>query len=272
MIAFGIASVALLAYLDWITHRELASIILIGGIAGALILFWDRIVEAANLRSTIDQIPAMIRPVIAAVPPVVYFLARGQGTSGAGGIVLVAILLVVGATVVLGPTIDQRLSGFYSARNRLLPLPVRLGLALALPTVIAFMVVHGNLADLPAMFGGTTKTPAVPAGRSGLFFLGTLLAAATGFLLVRDVPRQATESTQVRAGSASPMPPPSTATHVVPAAGMAAWATPDPATQVVANLDPGLPLRIVETVGDWARVEAENGWIGWVDRRLLEPR
>jgi len=58
-------------------------------------------------------------------------------------------------------------------------------------------------------------------------------------------------------------------THLVPPEGMAAWGTPDPQAAIVANLDPGLPLKILETLGDWAHVEASNGWQGWVDGRIL---
>ncbi|MEW6058639.1 MAG: SH3 domain-containing protein [Actinomycetota bacterium] len=58
-------------------------------------------------------------------------------------------------------------------------------------------------------------------------------------------------------------------THRVPAEGMQAWAAPDPASSVVARLDPGLELRVDEVAGAWARVTASNGWTGWVDGRLL---
>ena len=63
-----------------------------------------------------------------------------------------------------------------------------------------------------------------------------------------------------------------TPTHVVPAAGMPAWAAPDPDTQPVATLSGGVELRVVGESGAWARVQGENGWEGWVDGRLLQPR
>jgi len=59
--------------------------------------------------------------------------------------------------------------------------------------------------------------------------------------------------------------------HTVPPEGMPAWAAPDPSQAVVATLDPGLPLRLDELQGDWARVTASNGWVGWVDARRLVP-
>ncbi|HEX7464968.1 MAG TPA: SH3 domain-containing protein, partial [Actinomycetota bacterium] len=71
---------------------------------------------------------------------------------------------------------------------------------------------------------------------------------------------------QVGAVSAAPVWAP---THHVPAEGMQAWAAPDPASAVIARLDPGLGLRVDEVAGAWARVTASNGWTGWVDGRLL---
>ena len=57
--------------------------------------------------------------------------------------------------------------------------------------------------------------------------------------------------------------------HLVPLSGMQAWATPDPALPAVASLEPGLSVQVVEQSGAWARVQASNGWTGWVDARSL---
>lgn len=59
--------------------------------------------------------------------------------------------------------------------------------------------------------------------------------------------------------------------HVVPPGGMPAWTRPDPSEPPVATLDPGLPLQVVETLGEWARIVASNGWSAWVDARRLVP-
>src|SRR5437588_10016680 len=59
------------------------------------------------------------------------------------------------------------------------------------------------------------------------------------------------------------------ATHTVPAEGMAAYATPDPATAPVARLDPHLRVHRLERRGDWMHVVCANGWTTWVDGRLL---
>lgn len=57
-------------------------------------------------------------------------------------------------------------------------------------------------------------------------------------------------------------------THVTPLDGMPTWAGPDP-SQPSAWLDALLPVRVVDTRGDWARVLCANGWAAWVDGRLL---
>lgn len=58
-------------------------------------------------------------------------------------------------------------------------------------------------------------------------------------------------------------------THAVPEGGMMATEAPDPSSEVIATLEPGLPVRVVEWRGDWAQIVAENGWWGWVDGRGL---
>lgn len=57
-------------------------------------------------------------------------------------------------------------------------------------------------------------------------------------------------------------------THVVPAAGMPAWQTPE-SDQPTVPLDPLLPVRLVELRGDWGRIHCANGWTAWVDGRRL---
>ncbi|GAA2493113.1 hypothetical protein [Streptomyces gobitricini] len=56
--------------------------------------------------------------------------------------------------------------------------------------------------------------------------------------------------------------------HVVPAEGLPAWEAPDPGRPTV-PLDPFLPVRLLERLGDWGRVLCANGWSAWVDGRLL---
>ena len=62
------------------------------------------------------------------------------------------------------------------------------------------------------------------------------------------------------------------ATHVVPQGGLPAWSTPDGSQPATANLAAGTELRLVEQLGPWAHVEANNGWTGWVDTARLAAR
>lgn len=64
-----------------------------------------------------------------------------------------------------------------------------------------------------------------------------------------------------------------TPTDTVPGDGMSAWDAPDPARSPVAQLDPWLPVRVLERRPDgWAHVLCSNGWSAWVDGRRLRPR
>ncbi|MFH8498510.1 hypothetical protein [Streptomyces coeruleorubidus] len=57
-------------------------------------------------------------------------------------------------------------------------------------------------------------------------------------------------------------------THVVPQNGMPAWEAPDPSRPTV-DLDPLLPVQLLERQGDWGHVLCFNGWSAWVDGRRL---
>lgn len=59
------------------------------------------------------------------------------------------------------------------------------------------------------------------------------------------------------------------ATHVAPDDGLQAWAEPDPAGAVVATVQPGVRMQLMEQRGAWGRVLFSNGWSGWVDARRL---
>jgi SH3-like domain-containing protein len=61
-------------------------------------------------------------------------------------------------------------------------------------------------------------------------------------------------------------------THLAPAAGMAAWDTPNPAGAPVARIDPGVELQLLEISRDWAHIACANGWSAWVDARTMELR
>lgn len=60
--------------------------------------------------------------------------------------------------------------------------------------------------------------------------------------------------------------------RLVPEGGMQAWAAPNPAAEVAAELAAATHVLVLERRGAWAHVSAETGWTGWVDdRRLVDP-
>lgn len=101
---------------------------------------------------------------------------------------------------------------------------------------------------------------------------GASRAAAAGAPGVAGAPGGAT-ATLAGTPVGAPAPPPArafTPTHRVPAEGLPAWASPDPASAST-SLAGGLPLEVVGRAADWAQVRASNGWTGWVDARRLVP-
>ncbi|MBM4409442.1 MAG: PrsW family intramembrane metalloprotease [Chloroflexi bacterium] len=66
----------------------------------------------------------------------------------------------------------------------------------------------------------------------------------------------------------APAPPAWAPTHLAPPDGLQSWDQPD-ASRPMTLLAAGLPLVVVQRVGDWAQVRAVNGWTGWVDGRRL---
>lgn len=193
------AYVLFFAWLDWITHRSIAFIVVVGGGLILVAAFRSRIAVAITsaaygssaewMRSVVDgwrQLPEGVQRLLVSLTPLLYFLMRGQGTSGAGMAVIVASALVAAVSIFLGHLIDPALQGFYAARDRLLARWFRVVLAPVLGVVIAFLIVHGSLLDLPALFGGETTSPQSPAGMSGWFFLATVLAGVCTVLLLRE--------------------------------------------------------------------------------------
>jgi hypothetical protein len=61
------------------------------------------------------------------------------------------------------------------------------------------------------------------------------------------------------------------ATHRVGSIGAPARTNADPNTPPTVTLQPGTLVRLIEQSGDTARVDADNGWSGWVDVRQLDP-
>lgn len=61
-------------------------------------------------------------------------------------------------------------------------------------------------------------------------------------------------------------------THRTPAAGLQAWAAPDPSQQPILMIPPNVDLVLLGTAGEWAQVRAFNGFVAWVDAKLLVGR
>ena len=185
---FPLVFVVLFTWLDWISHRDLfAAIILFGG--SAVVIFRSEIGARTGLTKVAEQLPPQAKPIFLAIPGLVYYYLRGQGTADptvANAVILFTMGFVV-VVAIFGQKIDARLAGFYESRNRILPRLVRGILAPVLAVLISFAVIHGNLGDLPALFGGTTVAARSPVEVSTLtFVVATLLAAGASFLLLRD--------------------------------------------------------------------------------------
>ncbi|HEY8217148.1 MAG TPA: SH3 domain-containing protein [Acidimicrobiia bacterium] len=60
------------------------------------------------------------------------------------------------------------------------------------------------------------------------------------------------------------------ATHHVPEGGMDWWSDPDPSQEPAGSMEANVPVAVLEDTTGWARVQASNGWEGWVDAGLLE--
>jgi hypothetical protein len=245
--------VALLAYFDWISHYQTGVAIAIGAAGSIAIVFREQLIDRLGVRPLLDRLPTWARTILPAIPALIFVLARGQGTSNAGGSVILASLIVMVVTVGFRTQIDAKLAGFYAKRNKILPRFLRGVLVAVAPILVGFVIVHGSLADIPAMWGSVTQHAASPAGRGGHIFVATIVSAAIGYLLMAEPSNDAT-------------PP-----LVVPAGGLSAWSTPDPSARPVAHVPEGTPVTVTQRAGAWAMVQTTDGWSGWVDGQRLVP-
>jgi len=184
-VALPLVLVAVILYIDSLTHPAPVLQIVVGLIVLGLVVFGSRLLDLTGLRQQAERIPERIRPILLALPPAVWFAVREEGTSGSGTAVAVVSLGLVAVISFLGPEIDRRLAGFYARRDRILPRPARVVLAFAVPLFVALAVIHGSLAALPVLFRGTTSFSASAAGRTGLIVVGTLVSGIAAYLLLR---------------------------------------------------------------------------------------
>jgi hypothetical protein len=167
-------------------HRSPLFILFVGGAVVVAILYREEIARWSGLEKFMRQLSPLSQSLMRAAPALLYFLLRARGTSGSGAILVVFVVVgVVIGMVKFGAVIDQRLSSFYQLRDRALSLRTRTIIAVVFPIVVGFGIIHGSLADLPALFGGSTSTPRAPIGLESKYFFGAVLCAGVTILLLR---------------------------------------------------------------------------------------
>jgi hypothetical protein len=153
--------------------------------AAAGFVFRARI--APHLKQLTSAIPTHLRgPVLAGLPMAALYLTRWKGTQSDGAAYLTAGIPLALSFVLASrrQQLDARLAGFYRARNRILPKPVRMASVVVVPTVLAFGVAHGDLNDIGALFGEQTSTSNTPTGNGIL--ISSMLTAIIVFLLLNE--------------------------------------------------------------------------------------
>lgn len=63
-----------------------------------------------------------------------------------------------------------------------------------------------------------------------------------------------------------------TASHTIPSTGLQTFPTPDPAQPEGPRLEAGLEVKVLERLGDWARIACSNGWECWLNGTALVDR
>ncbi len=179
-----------IGWYDYLSHRQLPALVILGALAVGGIMFRQAIYRSmAPLQQVIPQ--RLFPVVFAGVPAIFYFLIRGSGTLSSGGTLLTTVAVggLMALIVARGSALDKQLAGWYEARNRILPRPVRMLSPLVVGVFLSFALVQGSISDIGALFGGTTSTAATPSG--GKIFLATILTVVASFLLMRDAPGEA---------------------------------------------------------------------------------
>ncbi len=123
-----------------------------------------------------------------AAPGLLYLLIRLRGTTGPIWVVILVTAGAVWAATRYEEQLDQVLNPLLAWRDRLLPRPVQLALVPVLALLVAFMIIHGTLRDLPAFVGGSTTAPQTPTGFGAVFrfLFASGFALAAAFVLGRE--------------------------------------------------------------------------------------
>jgi hypothetical protein len=283
--------VGLFAWFDWIAHRDVLFLAFAVLVVAMLLLapeigqavsrlqggrYAAGVAQLTKLIHGFPAIPPIVRPFLLAIPGLSYLVARGQGTApdGMALVVVVTVLSFLVVVVVAGGRIDAGLAPYFAIRNRV-PRIARLVIAPIVSIIVAFLVVHQDLGDLPALWGGTTNTRHTPADVDlWLFGLAALLASVLSYLLIHEaaqpVSTAATVSVPVKMATligrwrrgATWMPD-----YVVPDGGGTWWplssgqATPLPA---------GTELAQLWKSDMWTLVAMADDGRGWVDPSRLQ--
>lgn len=188
--------IAYASYYDYLLNGDPAFAVTAAG-AAALPLLLPKLVAPITrvvTRSLGDLIPARYRRLaLVGAPLALLFLTRWKGQmDDSTALLSLAAPLAIGALIVANRSrLDAALSPFYRVRNELLPRSARVIVAVGTPLALTFLIVHGDLGDLPAFFGGTTSSPTLPTERgAGAFLLTTTVSTLTGFLMLNEPGRR----------------------------------------------------------------------------------
>lgn len=208
-----VGMVVLAAYFDWLLKGE-AAVALLGlglGLAPVLLSSVARPLVAKvgeQVRGVVDIPPAYRRLVAIGLPMALVYLSRWRGTQPMGWAVL-TMALPLGTSFLMirnRGSLERQFAPLFTARDRLLPRKVQLGLMLAAPILIGFALSHGTLLDLPAFFGASTRSRTAVGARLVPIVLGGLLSTIVVFLLAHT-PSKGAPSPPAGAGPPPPVAP-----------------------------------------------------------------
>ena len=181
--------VGMAAYFDYRLNGELLGTLILVGLAVAPFLFAPVVQPVA--RDIFSWIPRQYRGMLAAAVPAAFlYLTRWSGTQSSW-----TALMVVGVPILLGllgirnrGRLDHLVTPLARVRNRVLPRWARIVFAIAIPLILSFWFVHGNLADIGALVGRQTQSPTM-VNSSGIglrMVIATSLSAVIAYVLMTE--------------------------------------------------------------------------------------
>lgn len=185
----ALTMIAYLGFFDYRMHGSIIATVLLGGLAALPCLFFRRVQPLVGALQ--DLIPnRFLWPAIVGLPAAVLYVARWKGTQSDTSALLTAATIGASGFLIANwrSRINRVAAPFYQRRDRVLPRVLRLALVLVLPLLLTFLLVHRDLGDIGAVFGGTTKSPRSPAAGSTelAILVTTVLSASAAFLLLNE--------------------------------------------------------------------------------------